>query len=57
MKTILMIVSFLCLALTLVPSFLVFSGSLTLDENKNLVAIGTLGWFVTCPFWMKKKAT
>lgn len=52
-----MIVSFICLALTLVPSFLVFSGSLTLDQNKDLVAIGTLGWFVTCPFWMKKKAT
>jgi len=56
MKTILKILSFIGLILTVVPSFMVFSGSITLDMHKWLMLIGTLVWFFTAPFWMNKKA-
>ena len=28
---------------------------MTLDQNKTLMAAGTLIWFGTVPFWMGKK--
>ena len=55
MNQVLKYVSFICLALTIIPAFLVFNGSISLDQNKNLMAIGTLGWFLTAPFWMRQK--
>lgn len=55
MKKIIIIISFLCLALTIVPAFLVFYDQITWEQNKNLMFLGTVGWFVTCPFWMKQK--
>jgi hypothetical protein len=57
MKTILKIISFIGLILTLVPSFIVFSGAMTLDMHKWLMLLGTLLWFVTAPFWMNKKTS
>jgi hypothetical protein len=56
MKTILKIVSVAGLILTVVPSFMVFSESITLDMNKWLMLLGTILWFGTAPFWMNKKA-
>ena len=56
MKMILKIISAIGLILTLVPSFMVFSGSITLDMHKWLMLLGTIMWFVTAPFWMNKKA-
>ncbi|HLT81479.1 MAG TPA: hypothetical protein VKZ86_10640 [Cyclobacteriaceae bacterium] len=47
-------VSFLFLAMTIIPSFLVFAQILNMNQNKTLMFIGTVGWFVTAPFWMKK---
>lgn len=44
--------SFLGLALTVVPAFLVFSGRLTWDTHVVLMGVGTLLWFGTAPFWM-----
>jgi hypothetical protein len=55
-RTFLIIVSFIGLMMTIVPSFLVFSQRMSLDQNKNLMAVGTLLWFITAPFWMKKKS-
>ena len=55
MKTVAKIVSYICLLLTLVPSFLVFMGEITLETNKNLMLAGTIGWFISAPFWMNKK--
>jgi len=55
MKNILVIVSIICLIITLVPSFLVFAGFMTLEMNKTLMLVGTIGWFVTAPSWMNKK--
>ncbi len=55
MKPITKILSFIGLGLTVIPSFLVFSGSLTLDQHKTYMLIGTILWFVTAPMWMNKK--
>lgn len=56
MKTILKILSFIGLILTVVPSFMVFNDSITLDMHKWLMLLGTILWFATAPFWMNKKA-
>jgi len=55
MKKLLIVISFIGLALTIIPSILVFLGTMSLSENKNLMMIGTLIWFFTAPFWMKSK--
>jgi membrane protease YdiL (CAAX protease family) len=55
MKPLLKLLSFACLALTVVPSLLVFAGTLPLDQHKTLMAVGMVGWFVVTPFWMKKQ--
>ncbi|UCG88696.1 MAG: hypothetical protein JSW71_09225 [Gemmatimonadota bacterium] len=47
--------SFIGLALTVVPAFLVFAGELTWDTHAVLMAIGALLWFATAPFWMVKE--
>lgn len=54
-RIILIAISFVGLALTIVPAFLVFSQKMTLEQNKNLMFIGTIMWFVTAPLWMKHK--
>lgn len=56
MKSLLKIVSLIGLLATVIPSFLVFLGAITLDNNKVLMIIGTLLWFISAPFWMNKKA-
>ncbi len=53
MKYALMAVSFVALALTVVPAFLVWQGGLSWDTHANLMLAGTLLWFSTAPFWMK----
>jgi len=47
--------SFVGLGLTVVPTFLVFSGTLTCDTHAALMAVGALLWFVTASFWMVKE--
>jgi hypothetical protein len=55
MKNLLVVISILSLVITIVPSFLVFAGVMTLEMNKTLMLVGTTGWFVTAPSWMNKK--
>ncbi len=55
MKNLLKLLSLACLALTVVPSLLVFAGTISLDQHKTLMAVGMVGWFVVTPFWMKKQ--
>jgi len=55
MKILLMFVSICSLMLTLIPAILVFNGLITLDMNKTLMLIGTIGWFITAPYWMNKE--
>ncbi len=57
MRTLTIIISFIGLAMTIIPSFLVLIGEASTDLNKNLMIIGTVLWFGTVPFWMNKKKT
>lgn len=52
MKSLIKIISFIALAVTLVPSFLVFKGIISPELSKTLMLIGTIVWFVSASFWM-----
>jgi len=52
MKKLLMVASYIGLGLTLIPSFLVFSGSITLESNKALMLLGTIVWFAAASRWL-----
>ena len=53
-KLLLKLASFVGLGLTVVPAFLTFAGTITWDTHATMMAIGTLLWFTTAPFWMRK---
>jgi hypothetical protein len=55
MRKVAFFISILCLALTLVPSFLVFWEVISLETNKDLMLAGTIGWFLTAPYWMRQQ--
>lgn len=55
MKSVLMTISLLGLLLTIVPSILVFVNILPMQDNFNLMIVGTIFWFGSAPFWMKSK--
>ena len=52
MKNALKLASAVGLALTVVPAFLVFAGTITWSTHAMLMFVGTVLWFVTAPFWM-----
>lgn len=54
MTTVLKIVSFLGLGLTVIPSFLVFAGTIAWETHATLMLVGTLLWFGTSPFWIQE---
>jgi len=54
-RTFLIIVSMIGLGLTVLPSFFVFAGDISLYTHKVLMFIGTVLWFITAPFWIGKK--
>lgn len=45
----------MALAGTIIPSLLVFMGEMNPQDNKNIMAISMIVWFVTVPFWINKK--
>ena len=51
------LISYLGLALTIVPSLLVFAGALPHETNLRLMALGALLWFGTAVFWIKPDKT
>lgn len=55
MKNIAIIISVVSLGLTLLPSFFVYSGEITLETSKNLMLAGTIGWFISASFWINPK--
>jgi len=55
MNTILKIISFAGLCLTIIPSILVFTDRITFEMHTNLMVVGMILWFATSPFWMKEK--
>jgi hypothetical protein len=56
MKKILMVISFLGLLLTILPSILVFAGNIEISDHFHLMVWGMVLWFATAPFWMKTKS-
>jgi len=55
MKTICKTISYIGLLATVVPSFLVFGGTIELQTHITMMSIGMILWFVTAPFWMGRK--
>ena len=55
MKTLMSILAIAALGLTIIPSILVFTGSMELNMHKHLMTAGTILWFVTAPIWFRKK--
>lgn len=51
-----MLISYLGLVCTILPSILVLKEALTLQNHFWLMGIGLILWFGTAPFWMKSKS-
>ena len=49
MKPILVILSLLGLALTVVPAFLVFAGTMTWLQHASAMVVGAILWFAAAP--------
>ena len=56
MKKLLIVISFIGLALTIVPSVLVFKQVFAIETHFHLMIAGMILWFATAPFWMKTKS-
>ena len=54
MKTVLKLLSYIALGLTIIPSLLVWHGIISWNLNADLMTVGVFLWFGTAPFWMKK---
>jgi len=55
MKILMSSIASITLVATLLPSILVFSGIIELDTHKAIMAVAMVLWFVTSPFFMKRK--
>jgi len=55
MKTILKYISFAALIAMLFASISVFLGTMTKETYQVWALVGTVVWFVTVPFWMKRR--
>lgn len=53
-KHILQVISFVGLALSIIPAFLVFGEILSKEIYLRLMIMGMLMWFCTAVFWIKK---
>lgn len=55
MKTLLVAISFLGLALVIGAPMTYLAGTTNKDTMMNLMLIGTLLWFASVPFWMGRE--
>jgi hypothetical protein len=55
MKIISATLAIIALGLTIIPSILVFNGTIELDLHRKCMGVGTLLWFATAPMWYKKE--
>lgn len=55
MNLLLKLISFTGLALTVLPSILVFKDVISFEHHTLLMFIGMILWFASSPFWMKEK--
>jgi len=53
-KKVLQTVSYVGLALSVIPAFLVFGGVLAKETYLRLLFLGMVLWFSTAVFWIKK---
>jgi len=54
-KTLLKLISFTGLGLMFLSAVLLFNGAMTRPTYQVLALVGTLLWFGTVPFWMKRR--
>jgi hypothetical protein len=54
MKSLTIIISMAALGLTVIPSLLFLAGAVELSAVQWTMALGTLVWFLSAPFWMKR---
>ena len=55
MKTIIEIISWLALVLTVAAPSLFYAGSITLETNKLLMLIATIAWFASSLCWVGRE--
>ena len=55
MKTLLKIISFAGLALMVISAILLFNDAMPKRTYEILAFVGTVAWFATVPFWMKRR--
>ena len=55
MKTLLKIISFAGLGLMFASAIMVFNDAMTKDTYLTVALVGTVMWFATVPFWMKRR--
>ena len=55
MKTLLKIISFTGLGLMFASAIMVFNDAMPHYVYEALALVGTVMWFVTVPFWMKRR--
>ena len=53
-RRILQTISFLGLAVSVLPAFLVFGGVVSKQTHAHLMLLGMVMWFGTALFWIKK---
>ena len=57
MTTLLRLISYTGLALTVLPALFVFSGTLSLERYHTLATVGMVLWFATAVLWIKPEKT
>ena len=55
MRLALQLVSWICLAGTILPSMMFLAGRIDLEQSKLTLLIATVGWFVFTPLWMGRQ--
>ena len=55
MKTVSGSLGLIALLATVVPSILVYTGTIDLETHKTIMAAGMVLWFITAPFYMRSK--
>jgi hypothetical protein len=55
MNALLKRLSLIALGLTIIPAFLIFAQAITWNAYLTMMTVGTMLWFSTAPFWMKKE--
>lgn len=54
-KLILKVISFIGLALSIIPSILFFVGTISRDNYLSAMVVGMFMWFGAAVFWVKKE--